>query len=60
MRQLHVAGFVIDDLSIVGRGSEVTEKPCGFVSRGDYVKSGAESAGRCWGAVLASALERDS
>ena len=43
VRQLHVAGFALDSLSIVGRGSEVTEEPCGFVSRGDYVKAGAES-----------------
>ena len=43
VRQLHVAGFALDDLSIVGRDFEVTEEPCGFVSRGDYVKAGAES-----------------
>ncbi len=43
VRQLHVAGFALDELSIVGRGSEVTEEPCGFVSRADYVKAGAES-----------------
>ena len=43
VRQLHVAGFALDDLSIVGRGSEVTEEPYGFVSRGEYVKAGAES-----------------
>ncbi len=43
VRQLHVGGFALDDLSIVGRGSEVTEEPCGLVSRGDYVKAGAES-----------------
>ena len=43
VRQLHMAGFPLDDLSIVGRGSEVTEEPCGFVSRGEYVKAGAES-----------------
>ena len=43
VRQLHVAGFALDDLSIVGRGSDVTEEPCGFVSRGDYVKAGVAS-----------------
>ena len=43
VRQLHMAGFALDDISIVGRGSEVTEEPCGFVSRGDHVKAGAES-----------------
>ena len=43
VRQLHVGGFALDDLSIVGRGSQVTDVPHGFVSRGDYVKAGAES-----------------
>ena len=59
VRQLHVAGFALDDLSIVGRGSEVTEVPCGFVSRSDYVKAGAETgawfgglSGLCIGAGL--------
>jgi hypothetical protein len=43
VRQLHLAGFALNDLSIVGRGSQVTEVPYGLVSRGDYVKAGAES-----------------
>jgi len=43
VRQLHEAGFALGDLSIVGRDFQVTEEPFGFVSRGDYVKAGAES-----------------
>ena len=36
-------GFALGDLSIVGRDFQETEKPFGFVSRGDYTKAGAES-----------------
>jgi uncharacterized membrane protein len=43
VRQLHEAGFAIDDLSIVGRDFQETEKPYGFVSRRDYAKAGAVS-----------------
>ena len=59
MRQLHEAGFDLGDLSIVGRDFRETEDPCGFVSRGDYVKAGAESGslfgglfGLCIGAAF--------
>ena len=43
VRQLHEAGFDLGDLSIVGRGCQETEEPCGLVSRSDYVKAGAET-----------------
>ena len=43
VRQLHEAGFDLGDLSIVGRDFQVTEEPYGLVSRGDYVKAGAET-----------------
>jgi hypothetical protein len=43
VRQLHEDGFPLDDLSIVGRDVQVTEEPDGLVSRGDYVKAGAET-----------------
>ena len=43
VRQLHEAGFDLGDLSIVGRDFQETEEPCGLVSRGDYVKAGAET-----------------
>jgi hypothetical protein len=42
VRQLHEAGFAIEDLSIVGRDFQETEKPYGFVSRGGSAKSAAE------------------
>ncbi|MGO9462584.1 MAG: general stress protein [Isosphaeraceae bacterium] len=41
--QLDEAGFDLGDLSIVGRGVQETEQPYGLVSRGDYVKAGAET-----------------
>jgi hypothetical protein len=43
VRQLHETGFDLGDLSIVGRDIQETEEPCGLVSRGDYVKAGAET-----------------
>jgi hypothetical protein len=43
VRHLHEAGFPLDELSIVGRNIQETEKPTGLVSRGDYVKAGAET-----------------
>ena len=43
VRQLHESGFNLGDLSIVGRDSQETEEPYGLVSRGDYVKAGAET-----------------
>ena len=43
VRQLHEAGFDLGDLSIVGRDFQETEEPYGLVSRGDYVKAGAET-----------------
>ena len=43
VRQLHEAGFDLGDLSIVGRDFQETDEPCGLVSRGDYVKAGAET-----------------
>ncbi len=51
VRQLHDAGFDLGDLSIVGRDIEETEKPCGLVSRGDYVQTGAKT-GSFFGGML--------
>jgi hypothetical protein len=50
VRQLHENGFPLDDLSIVGRDFQLTEEPHGLVSRGDYIKAGAE-AGSLFGAL---------
>ncbi len=59
VRQLHEAGFNLCDLSIVGRDFQETEEPYGLVSRGDYVKAGAETgalfggmSGLCLGAAF--------
>ncbi len=41
VRKLHEAGFARDDLSIVGRDFQMTEKPVGFVSLGENAKTGA-------------------
>ncbi len=49
--QLHEAGFDLGDLSIVGRDFRETEEPYGVVSRGDYVKAGAET-GSLFGGLL--------
>jgi uncharacterized membrane protein len=56
VRQLHESGFNLGDLSIVGRDFQETEEPYGLVSRGDYVKAGAETGslfgglfGMCFG-----------
>jgi hypothetical protein len=43
VRQLHETGFDLGVLSIVGRDFQETEQPYGRVSRGDYVKGGAET-----------------
>ena len=59
VRQLHESGFNLGDLSIVGRDFQETEEPYGLVSRGDYVKAGAETGslfgglfGLCLGAAF--------
>jgi uncharacterized membrane protein len=51
VRQLHEAGVDLGDLSIVGRDFRETEEPYGLVSRGDYVKAGAET-GSLFGGLL--------
>jgi hypothetical protein len=43
VRQLHESGLDLGDLSIVGRDVQESEEPHGFVSRGDYVKAGAQT-----------------
>ncbi len=59
VRQLHESGFNLGDLSIVGRDFQETDEPYGVVSRGDYVKAGAETgslfgglSGLCLGAAF--------
>ena len=51
LRQLHEAGFNLGDLSIVGRDVQESEEPQGFVSRGDYVKAGAQTGSLVGGLV---------
>jgi hypothetical protein len=59
LRQLHQAGFAMDDLSIIGRDFEMSEEPVGFITAGDYAKAGAETGtwfgglfGLCIGAAF--------
>ena len=59
VRQLHEAGIPMSDLSIIGRGSQTTEEPVGFVSAGDYASAGAATGawlggllGLCVGAAF--------
>ena len=51
VRQLHEAGISMSDLSIIGRGSQTTEEPVGFVSAGDYAQAGA-ATGAWFGGLL--------
>ena len=51
VRQLHVAGIPMGDLSIIGRGSQTTEEPVGFVSASDYATAGA-ATGAWFGGLL--------
>ncbi len=55
VRQLHESGFNLGDLSIVGRDFQETEEPYGLVSRGDYVKAGAET-GALFGGLFGTFL----
>jgi hypothetical protein len=59
LRQLHLAGIAMEDLSIVGRDFQVREEPVGFVSAGDYATAGAKTGawfgglfGLCVGAAF--------
>jgi uncharacterized membrane protein len=51
VRHLHEAGIPMSDLSIIGRGSQTTEDPVGFVSAGDYASAGA-ATGAWFGGLL--------
>ena len=51
LRHLHGAGIPMADLSIIGRGSQTTEEPVGFVSAGDYASAGA-ATGAWFGGLL--------
>ena len=51
VRQLHEAGFDLDELSIVGRDFQETDEPCGLVSRADYIKTGMKT-GSMFGGLL--------
>ncbi len=51
VRHLHESGIPMCDLSIVGRGTETTEEPVGFVSEGEYAAAGA-STGAWLGGLL--------
>jgi hypothetical protein len=51
VRQIHQAGIPMSDLSIIGRGSQTTEEPIGFVSAGDYATAGA-ATGAWFGGLL--------
>ena len=51
VRQLHEAGIPMCDLSIIGRGSQTTEEPVGFVTAGDYASAGA-ATGAWFGGLL--------
>jgi uncharacterized membrane protein len=42
VRRLHDDGFDMRNVSIVGRGFQVSEEPAGFVTTGDCVEKGAE------------------
>ena len=57
VRQLHEAGISMSDLSIIGRGSQTTEEPVGFVSAGDYAQAGA-ATGAWFGGLLGCASAR--
>ena len=59
IRLLHKEGFAIEDLSIIGRNSVVTEEPTGFITTGDYVSAGARSGaffGGIAGVVIGAAV----
>lgn len=55
LRQLHAAGFATSDLSIVGRDFQMSEKPVGFISAGDYATAGA-AAGAWFGGLFGLCL----
>ena len=59
VKHLHESGIPMGDLSIVGRGSQTTEEPVGFVSEADYATAGAATGawlggllGLCVGAAF--------
>jgi hypothetical protein len=49
VRQLHEEGFATADLSIIGRGLEISEEPVGFISPGEYAQAGAGAGAVCGG-----------
>jgi hypothetical protein len=51
VRLLHQTGIPMSDLSIIGRGSQTTDEPVGFVSAGDYATAGA-ATGAWFGGLL--------
>ena len=59
VKHLHEAGIPMSDLSIIGRGSQTTEEPIGFVSANDFTTAGAATGawvggllGLCVGAAF--------
>lgn len=59
VRQLHLEGFALGDLSIVGRDFQMSEEPVGFVSTGDYATAGAKTGawfGGLFGLVVGAAF----
>jgi hypothetical protein len=59
VRHLHESGIAMRDLSIVGRGSQTTEEPIGFVGDSEYASAGAATGawlggllGLCVGAAF--------
>ena len=59
VRHLHESGIAMCDLSIVGRGSQTTEEPVGFVGDSEYASAGAATGawvggllGLCVGAAF--------
>jgi hypothetical protein len=59
VKKLHDGGIPMGDLSIVGRGSQTTEEPVGFVSADDFATAGAATGawvggllGLCVGAAF--------
>jgi uncharacterized membrane protein len=51
VRRLHEEGFAMSDLSIIGRGFQMSEEPVGFVDASEYAKAGA-GTGACFGGLF--------
>lgn len=59
VKHLHGAGIPMENLSIVGRGSQTTEEPIGFITADDFASAGAATGawvggllGLCVGAAF--------